>query len=433
MTSLHTPVPQPKIAQKRPVAIPTDIFPTLCIDDPLPKRQRTVRSNKPKKNMLVRRRAPSFSGSGGYPSSQNKNDNSPATVCFVDDFPVEASSDIYMNVDIPKKVEVEASACSDTIALYYDRKFADEFNKLAPIGSGKFGEVRLVESKATGTKYAAKVFYKDGHPLHRTGDYSEQEINAEVMIMTKLNHPNLVRLEAVYDESERTTLLLQLATGGDLRSFALARIHQSERAIQGIQQGLLQADPEVKQGHQGCLADDYYSTKRLQWRPCGSFGLITEREVACFMVDALAAVASLHANGIAHRDIKIDNFLRSDDTDESNLLLCDFGFAASFPRDQQQFTKYCGSLLYMAPEVLVMKEEHRKVASSVGFYSLASEFATNEGSKVAKLGYGLECDLWSLGVVLFILLSGQQPFSAENRQAIARKIFTNQINSASVG
>jgi len=101
-----------------------------------------------------------------------------------------------------------------------------------------------------------------------------------------------------------------------------------------------------------------------------------EPEAADTMRQILLAVNYLHTHGIVHRDLKLENFLY-DGEDSNHLKLIDFGFSKFFTRGRLKST--CGTLAYVAPEVL-------------------------------GESYGSQCDLWSAGVIAYVLLSGTMPF-----------------------
>jgi len=94
----------------------------------------------------------------------------------------------------------------------------------------------------------------------------------------------------------------------------------------------------------------------------------------------LLAVNYLHSNGIVHRDLKLENFLY-ESTGSRHLKMIDFGFSKFCGADTRLRTT-CGTLAYVAPEVL-------------------------------NGAYTSQCDLWSMGVLVFALLSGRMPFHAE--------------------
>merc|ERR1719230_1130672 len=99
----------------------------------------------------------------------------------------------------------------------------------------------------------------------------------------------------------------------------------------------------------------------------------------------LLALNYIHSHGVVHRDIKLENFLY-DKKGSDHLKLIDFGFSKIWDPNIKMKVS-CGTLSYVAPEVL-------------------------------DQNYTSQCDLWSLGVIAFILLSGYMPFSgAEGEQA----------------
>ncbi|XP_053432012.1 MAP kinase-interacting serine/threonine-protein kinase 1 isoform X2 [Nycticebus coucang] len=117
-----------------------------------------------------------------------------------------------------------------------------------------------------------------------------------------------------------------------------------------------------------------------------------EREASRVVRDVAAALDFLHTKGIAHRDLKPENILCESPEKVSPVKICDFDLGSgvklnnsSTPITTPELTTPCGSAEYMAPEVV--------------------EVFTDQATF-----YDKRCDLWSLGVVLYIMLSGYPPF-----------------------
>jgi calcium-dependent protein kinase len=104
---------------------------------------------------------------------------------------------------------------------------------------------------------------------------------------------------------------------------------------------------------------------------------LPEAEAADATKQMLLAVTYVHCHGIVHRDLKLENFLYASQG-STHLKLIDFGFSKFHDTKHRMHTS-CGTLAYVAPEVL-------------------------------NRSYTSQCDLWSMGVIVFILLSGHMPF-----------------------
>ncbi|ABP00752.1 predicted protein, partial [Ostreococcus lucimarinus CCE9901] len=127
-------------------------------------------------------------------------------------------------------------------------------------------------------------------------------------------------------------------------------------------------------------------------------GSFAEDEARSVIAQVLHAVAHMHARDIVHRDLKLENILLSDDGDRPTVKLIDFGLARFKPEGQTMRT-VCGSPLYIAPEILEL-----------------------ETSKDENEFYSPACDMWSVGVILFALLSGYSPFDHEDESVLYQNI-----------
>uniref|UniRef100_A0A061RYI3 Calcium/calmodulin-dependent protein kinase I n=1 Tax=Tetraselmis sp. GSL018 TaxID=582737 RepID=A0A061RYI3_9CHLO len=125
-------------------------------------------------------------------------------------------------------------------------------------------------------------------------------------------------------------------------------------------------------------------------------GNFAENDAQFLFRQILEGVAYLHRNGIVHRDLKLENLILLNDKDDSPVKIADFGLSKFFDRETLLQTM-CGSPQYVAPEVL-----------SVGSDGVHE--------------YTPAVDMWSLGVILFILLSGYSPFDDDNDAILFEKI-----------
>lgn len=196
------------------------------------------------------------------------------------------------------------------------------------LGSGISGLVRLVTHKATGVKYAVKCLDLG---LVDTAEGLAQ-LREEIFIMCQLDHPNIVRLEEVYESHSEIYLVQELCLGGELFD-------------------------------------------RLDEQPDYHY---TEAECARLVKEMLCAVRYLHSKGIIHRDLKLENFLFSSTAQDSELKMIDFGLSKHFRYGEVQHDAV-GTPYTVAPEVI-------------------------RGS------YDERCDIWAIGVISFLLLSGEPPF-----------------------
>ncbi|KAJ7959766.1 putative Calcium-dependent protein kinase [Quillaja saponaria] len=125
-------------------------------------------------------------------------------------------------------------------------------------------------------------------------------------------------------------------------------------------------------------------------------GHYTERAAAAVLRTIVEVVQMCHKHGVMHRDLKPENFLFANKKETSPLKAIDFGLSIFF-KPGERFNEIVGSPYYMAPEVL-------------------------------KRNYGPEVDVWSAGVILYILLCGVPPFWAETEQGVAQAIIRSVID-----
>ena len=112
------------------------------------------------------------------------------------------------------------------------------------------------------------------------------------------------------------------------------------------------------------------------------------------------AVQYIHSKGIVHRDIKLENILIDKNY---NIKLIDFGLCAIKETKYDMMNDLLGTVRYTAPELLT------------------------------KEGYNESCDLWNIGVVLYMLLTGKFPFNGAGRESIFRRISEKRLHFSHLG
>lgn len=112
--------------------------------------------------------------------------------------------------------------------------------------------------------------------------------------------------------------------------------------------------------------------------------VFSEKEASSVILQIANVLSYLHKNNIVHRDLKPSNILYADNTNDPEMLrVSDFGFAKLLRHDNGMLMTPCFTANFVAPEVL------------------------------KKQGYDKSCDMWSLGVILYVMLVGKLPFQAQ--------------------
>jgi len=222
-------------------------------------------------------------------------------------------------------------------------KIDDNYEVNEVIGRGAFSVVKKAKQKRTGTEYAIKFI--------ETKHVDKQDLmllGREIDIMKKVDHPNVLKLEEVYETDEIIALVMELVNGGEL----------------------------------------FYKIVEK--------GNYSEKEAAKIVRQMIKGVEYLHGKGIAHRDLKPENLLCASDTRDEfkpfRVVIADFGLSKAFDSGQALETS-CGTPDYVAPEVI-----------------------TAEGS------YDKSVDMWSCGVITYVLLCGFSPFLSSNQTGLFEKI-----------
>ena len=218
------------------------------------------------------------------------------------------------------------------------------------LGSGVSGPVRLCRNKASRQQYALKILLD--RPKARKEATLHRLCSASNHVVKVIDaYVNDITLPGESAPKRRILLVMELMEGGELFEYITKRRH------------------------------------------------FTEREASAILLQIARAVQHCHRLNIAHRDIKPENLLllrKTDRPEEVCVKLADFGFAKVDNGDltTPQYTPY-----YVAPQVL---EAQRRQREAKGGHAPPSPYY-----------YDRSCDMWSVGVILYIMLCGYPPFYSD--------------------
>ncbi|KAG7401325.1 hypothetical protein PHYBOEH_001741 [Phytophthora boehmeriae] len=248
--------------------------------------------------------------------------------------------------------------------------FEDQYELLYQIGEGKTGQVFVAKRKAPNYRGRAKTLAEE-QQREREQQECSKELAVKFVRQEYLSTPN--RVEAL--ESELSIL-------GRVKHPGVLRLRQ-----------VIQDDDKF------AIVTDRATGGEIMDAICRPEApSICERDVAEIITQLLDVLAYLHLNGITHRDVKVENILCKTRNLRDGILLIDFGLAHMGTVGGMEMSGMNGTPHYMAPEMF-HKHNH----------------------------YGCAIDLWSLGVVTYVLLFGQFPFDAKFMSQVEDKILKGEF------
>ncbi|XP_055101044.2 serine/threonine-protein kinase N2-like [Symphalangus syndactylus] len=220
-----------------------------------------------------------------------------------------------------------------------------DFRCCAVLGRGRFGKVLLAEYKHTNEMFAIKALKKGDIVARHQVDI----LMCEKRIFETVNsvrHPFLTNLFACFQTKEHVCFVMEYAAGGDLRMHINTGVFSEPTAV-------------------------FYA--------------------ACVVL----GLQYLHEHKIAHRDLKLENLLL--DT-EGFVKIADFGLCKEGMGYRDRTSTFCGTPLYLAPEVLT------------------------------EISYTRAVDWWGLGVLIYQMLVGDYPFLGDDEEKLFDSIVNDEVN-----
>jgi len=221
-----------------------------------------------------------------------------------------------------------------------------DFDEELELGASSTGVVCKAVRKADGEEFALKVIH-----LAKIEEENREQLRSEIEILKSLDHPNIVKLFETFEHDGVLYMIMELCTGGELY-------------------GRLSA-----------------AGKRFP-----------EKVASRIVKEMLSAVVYCHSKNIAHRDIKMANFLFKDDSPEAPVKMIDFGYSKMmYKMGTGRLETFVGTSYFIAPEVIA------------GAYSE-------------------KADIWSIGVMCFLMVVGYAPFRGKNPKEIIENVRKAKVN-----
>ncbi|XP_019433044.1 PREDICTED: serine/threonine-protein kinase 38-like [Lupinus angustifolius] len=256
---------------------------------------------------------------------------------------------------------------------------AGNFELLTMIGKGAFGEVRVCREKTTGHVYAMKKLKKS--EMLRRGQV--EHVISERNLLAEVDSNCIVKLYCSFQDDEYLYLIMEYLPGGDMMTLLMRK------------------------------------------------DTLTEDEARFYVGETVLAIESIHKRNYIHRDIKPDNLLLDR---YGHLRLSDFGLCKPLDcrtLEEKDFsmgqnvngTRFTQNDEHATPKRTQQEQlQHWQQNRRTLAYSTVGTPDYIAPEVLLKKGYGMECDWWSLGAIMYEMLVGYPPFYSDEPMTTCRKI-----------
>ncbi|XP_075542881.1 ribosomal protein S6 kinase beta-1-like isoform X1 [Dermacentor variabilis] len=280
-----------------------------------------------------------------HDAENDKNDESSDDAIEVDEQSLSVEPNINSILELQDVEKIQLS--EDTVNPNQEKTGPKDFELLKVLGKGGYGkvfQVRKLTGKDGGRIFAMKVL-KKATIVRNQKDTAHTK--AERNILEVVKHPFIVDLIYAFQTGGKLYLILDYLSGGEL---------------------FMHLERE---------------------------GIFLEDTASFYLSEIVLALEHLHREGIIYRDLKPENVLLDA---QGHVKLTDFGLCKESIQDGAMTHTFCGTIEYMAPEILT------------------------------RTGHAKAVDWWSLGALMYDMLTGAPPYTAENRKKTIEKILRCRLN-----
>ena len=237
--------------------------------------------------------------------------------------------------------------------------FGAIYSKIQELGRGSYGKVFRVQNKKTKNIYACKELAKK-----KINDI--EKFKNEIKIMSKTDHPSIIKLYEIYEDSRYIDLVMEQCLGGTLLDRLLKMMEEEDE-------------------------------------------MFSEKEAAIIFKQIITAISYCHNQGICHRDLKLENVLFLTSQEDSPIKIIDFGLSQCVEKKK-------------LVQIITGK--------NFGTMNMQSPVGTPHyvSPEVIKGNYNQKCDIWSAGVILFVMLGGYFPFDGNTDNEVYKAISKKKFN-----
>lgn len=280
---------------------------------------------------------------------------------------------------------------SQFLRLRRTRLGLDDFHTVKVIGKGAFGEVRLVQKADTGKIYAMKTLLKS--EMFKKDQLAH--VKAERDVLAEADSPWVVSLFYSFQDADYLYLIMEFLPGGDLMTMLI------------------------------------------------KYDTFSEDVTRFYIAECVLSIEAIHKLGFIHRDIKPDNILIDE---RGHIKMSDFGLSTGFhkthdsayyqnllegKKDAQAHNQAGNRNSVMNDQIFMTLSSRDKIATWKANRRVMAYSTVGTPDYIApeiflQQGYGMECDWWSLGAIMFECLVGWPPFCSENAHETYRKILAWQ-------